>query len=71
MYGDCLSHIERFEQLTRKNLAGNTLIQVRKLCRETPPITILLRHLLNQFFQFPLVREKVDCLSAGHHLWEV
>lgn len=24
MYGDCLSHIERLEQLTRKNLAGNT-----------------------------------------------
>lgn len=71
MYGDCLSHIERLEQLTRKNLAGNTLIQVRKLSRETPPIAILLRHLLNQFFQFPLVREKVDCLSASHHLREV
>lgn len=38
MYGDCLSHIERLEQLTRKNLAGNTLIQVRKLYRETPPL---------------------------------
>lgn len=41
MYGDCLSHIERLEQLTRKNLAGNTLIKVRKLSRETPPIAIL------------------------------
>ena len=39
MYGDCLSHIERLEQLTRKNLAGNTLIQVRKLSRDSDTFT--------------------------------